>query len=434
MWGKIKQILFLTIVLFLPTQLGKHFWPEFSYIFGTKIDYLSPTIYFNDILITLLIFLEAKIIFKKISGILKQRVWFFVLIPVFLIAILGSSLVWQLSLLKLLRIIEYSVFGLLVWIYFQKNNRQSGFFIVFSFGALFESILAIYQFFFQKSFGGIFWLLGERFFNSATPQIAQIEIFNGLYARPYGTFPHPNVLAGYLSAVVLLIAGYLINKNRKKISFKEKSFYIVTLFFSVTAVFISFSRTGWFFLATSSLLFFLTSGTKNKLKYFLGIGLGLLLISKTVLFSLVSQRLISLFTDDAKSVYLRASLNEAAIKIISSHPLFGAGLNNFIPAMSIFYHWTGELRSYQPVHNIYLLLLSEAGITGLAVFLMGVGLTFKNLINHKNLLIKNGYLIIIFAGLLLVGLFDHYLLTLPQGQLLLALMIGLCFVNEKKTV
>jgi len=48
-WSE-KILLFLTI-LFLPTQLGKHFWPQFSYIYSLRVDYLSPTLYFWDILV-----------------------------------------------------------------------------------------------------------------------------------------------------------------------------------------------------------------------------------------------------------------------------------------------------------------------------------------------------------------------------------------------
>ena len=43
-------LLFLTL-LFLPTQLGKHFWPDFSYIYSLKIDYLSPALYLWDLLV-----------------------------------------------------------------------------------------------------------------------------------------------------------------------------------------------------------------------------------------------------------------------------------------------------------------------------------------------------------------------------------------------
>src|SRR3990167_1091437 len=48
---KIENVFLFLALLFLPTQLGKHFWPDFSYIYSLKIDYLSPTLYFWDILV-----------------------------------------------------------------------------------------------------------------------------------------------------------------------------------------------------------------------------------------------------------------------------------------------------------------------------------------------------------------------------------------------
>lgn len=45
------QALFYALIILLPVQLGRHFWPEWSYVLGLKIDYLSPIIYLTDILI-----------------------------------------------------------------------------------------------------------------------------------------------------------------------------------------------------------------------------------------------------------------------------------------------------------------------------------------------------------------------------------------------
>ena len=48
---KIHRILFFLLLLLLPVQLGRHFWPEFALVFGIRIDYLSPTIYLTDLLV-----------------------------------------------------------------------------------------------------------------------------------------------------------------------------------------------------------------------------------------------------------------------------------------------------------------------------------------------------------------------------------------------
>ena len=66
-------------------------------------------------------------------------------------------------------------------------------------------------------------------------------------------------------------------------------------------------------------------------------------------------------------------------------------------------------RFLQPVHNIYLLLLSEAGVIGLFMFLWILWRAKKHWV----------ILIVFFLGLV-----DHYFLTLQQGQLLLVILLS----------
>jgi hypothetical protein len=47
----LESFLAAAIVVLLPTQLGKHFWPFFSFIYSLKIDYLAVTVYFWDLLV-----------------------------------------------------------------------------------------------------------------------------------------------------------------------------------------------------------------------------------------------------------------------------------------------------------------------------------------------------------------------------------------------
>src|SRR5687767_12118252 len=70
---QISTGIFFSFLLFLPTQLGIHFWPDFSSIFGIRVDYLSPTIYLTDLLVFFLIlkFFNPSI-FKK-----SFWIWFF---------------------------------------------------------------------------------------------------------------------------------------------------------------------------------------------------------------------------------------------------------------------------------------------------------------------------------------------------------------------
>ncbi|MBI3070230.1 MAG: hypothetical protein HYY87_02915, partial [Candidatus Levybacteria bacterium] len=55
------------------------------------------------------------------------------------------------------------------------------------------------------SMGGLFYFFGERAFTSQTPGIANASINGELMLRPYGTFPHPNVLGGYLTIAMAIV-------------------------------------------------------------------------------------------------------------------------------------------------------------------------------------------------------------------------------------
>ena len=96
------------------------------------------------------------------------------------------------------------------------------------------------------------------------------------------------------------------------------------------------------------------------------------------------------------------------------------GLGNFLAELPRYYRSREEIRFYQPVHNILLLAMAETGILGFGFFLW---LVVKTLVvawqkGEKALIYS---LLIIF----LTGLFDHYWLTLQQGQLMLTLVFGL---------
>src|SRR5476651_2543095 len=69
--NKLSLLFFYLLILFLPTQLGKHFWPNFSFVYGIRVDYLSPTIYISDILFVLLFFLSIFSLRKALLAIIK---------------------------------------------------------------------------------------------------------------------------------------------------------------------------------------------------------------------------------------------------------------------------------------------------------------------------------------------------------------------------
>ena len=101
-----------------------------------------------------------------------------------------------------------------------------------------QSLLVIAQFIKQGSLGGVFYFFGERFFTPATPGIANASINGELLFRPYGTFSHPNVLAGFL---LISLISLLFSLPWDKGKF-EKTFWAVTLLLGSSALLITMSR------------------------------------------------------------------------------------------------------------------------------------------------------------------------------------------------
>jgi O-antigen ligase len=84
-----------------------------------------------------------------------------------------------------------------------------------------------------------------------------------------------------------------------------------------------------------------------------------------------------------------------------------------------------ESWAYQPAHNIYLLIAAELGWPALLAFLVFLFSTIKTSWSGlKNDALKSYWLFVI-GYLLIIGLFDHFLWDLQQGQILFWLTLGI---------
>ena len=156
--------------------------------------------------------------------------------------------------------------------------------------------------------------------------------------------------------------------------------------------------------------------------------IGILLLTVNCLLLAVYRPYVSARYDlaairDSQALSLRQFYNQSAIDLIKESPLLGVGLGNFVPVLASMYD---RLQPWvlQPVHNIYLLIASEAGLLGLLAFLAFLFLTIKSAWPHRRDLFASNLLFIVYC-LLLIGLFDHFLLDIQQGQILFWLMLGL---------
>src|SRR3989344_1384663 len=179
---KPSLFLFYLLLFFLPTQLGKHFWADFSTIQGLRIDYLSPTLYLTDILIFALFLLSVKKLLPLLFKYKKNMSLLFIFILSVFLGILNSKNP-SAGTYGLIKVLEFIFLG--TYIYFNKKALSLKLIaLAFSTGIIFESLLAALQYLNHGSFQGIFYFFGERNFNTNTPGIANASINGQLVLRP----------------------------------------------------------------------------------------------------------------------------------------------------------------------------------------------------------------------------------------------------------
>ncbi|HEX7542755.1 MAG TPA: O-antigen ligase family protein [Patescibacteria group bacterium] len=389
---KLNQILFFLFLLFLPTQLGKHFFFPFSYLSGVRVDYLAPTVYLTDIIVFLLVIFNFKTVFKFFKNKKVMIVLFLLLINVLFSRLPVISLYWFIKIIEFL--IVFSLAKKML-----KTLEEKFILTALLISGLFELSLSFIQLINKHSVQGIFYYFGERLLSLSTPGVAKASIGGIEFLRPYGTFSHPNSSSGFF---LLLYFYVLIYKKFNRYLIFKYLFLLV----SSLLIFLSFSKIAISTYLFLSIIYYLTS---NKLKC------RPCVLSR--LFMIVVVSLIFLqATTDPLTINKRIELMKNSITIILRYPIQGVGLGSYLVEQAKFpskYY----LFFNQPVHNIFLLFISETGL------IIG-GFLLYQLINQliQRRLTKDRWLLIFV--IVFTGFFDHYWLTLQQNFLLMGLVMG----------
>lgn len=309
-------------------------------------------------------------------------------------------------------------------------------------GGIFQSLIGISQFILDRSLG--LKILGESIIGPNLPGVAKIVVSGMKHIRAYGTFPHPNILAGFLVIQIVLLISLLAKRSKKNTPIEDKVphetilariptwFFFVALFINTGCFFLTFSRSAFLSLFLVGLALLLI-----KLAY---AGRRIWLIMATIVFVLLfhgffyASRHSDNFFFSTQSLKERNQYLNVSRKTIAEHPLTGVGLGQFVFQETVSRpDWVGW--QYQPVHNIYLLITSELGIVGLMLFLFFL-LTFLikycNINYLPNLLTMKPYCIII-SSFLLISFFDHYFWDIKLGMIIFAIPFILHTANRLDT-
>ena len=372
---------------------------------GVRSDYLGPILYLNDLVWG--VWIASRIFNLQTSNFKINKFFSFenFLVGVFVVLnILVAGNRWV-AIYRWLRIgqwlINYKIFKLqslkikkyLVWI------------IPCWIGV--ESLLGLSQIVKGGSLQGMWYWLGERRFTITTIGVAQMAVFNEGLIRAYGTFSHPNSMAGFLLVGLLLWKRFSKNKN---------VVYWIVSWLAVVGIIISGSRTVWGLLVLVIIYNLQTS--IFKLKKFVGYGLVGMGVFTLILGIIGINYRTSDFVGgwDTDSLAKRVSLNVVAFKMWQDNFMLGVGAGNFVAKLPEYQH-DSQFYWLQPVHNIFLLAGTEWGMLGIIVLIFKLQTSVFKKITKKNWLI---------LGVIVVtGMVDHYWLTLPQNFALLSVVLGI---------
>jgi O-antigen ligase len=284
---------------------------------------------------------------------------------------------------------------------------------------VFQAIVGIWQFISQST--TFTMALGLDWPGNLVPAMSGasvVQLAEGTrILRAYGTFPHPNLLGGWImtSLAALLTLILIPSKGRAP---------ALTLFAAgLVLLVLTFSRSAWLGFATLSavILFHWKQFERKALFDVLAVGLICLIALAFPLQNLFATRLTnSQVKTEQVSNFTRLWLIQRTWELIQQKPLLGVGIGSYTLALS---RHVADFYDIEPVHNIPLLVWSELGLGGL-VALAGLSISVGvGAIKARSLLAI--VFLAALVGLFVISLFDHYLWTLAPGRLLFTSVLGL---------
>jgi len=292
-------------------------------------------------------------------------------------------------------------------------------------GLMVSAWLGVWQFFAQYAFANK-WL-GLAYHNPQDSGTSYLEVFSDgkmiHWLRSYGSFDHPNIF-GF--AMVLGIISTLWMFYEKKNSKIVTAFLYLALVSLVTGLYASLSRGAFLGLAIALVIFFLKTHFSNMKKPLVVAGMSLAIIASLYSAPLFARSNINARLEQ-KSINEREIYFQQAKEIIKQHPIVGVGSGNYIAYLREKNpgnpSWT-----YQPVHNVFVLIWAELGVVGLLAFVGLYGTMIMRALRNSPL----GFCLLL--ALLPAMFLDHWLWSLHFGIIFAGLIVGFNLKYDRNKV
>jgi len=263
--------------------------------------------------------------------------------------------------------------------------------------------------------------------------VSVVETASARWLRAYGSFPHPNMLGGWLVAGIValwyetLSLRDLCGSFVKKCAIRYLNRFLI-LFVVVFCLLSTFSRSAYLAGAIFIVCAALLHGYQKKYRVVVSVFL-LSVMFATALFGLLyhdilSSRIAGSSELDARAGEERISYLDESKTLFVGSPIIGYGIGNEGLAVHQYIDSTRDAWSYQPVHNVGVLLVVELGIVGLLIVL---GIVWDGLRRIGSIVD-----LLPLIPIVIIGAFDHYLLTLYPGVLIGGVVIGIFLLRLSK--
>lgn len=378
------------------SQLAAHFAWKGAFVNGILVDYQLIQIGLSEILILIALCLTPGIgnYLRELSRIVKNN---YLLITIFIAGFL-------VTINKGVFLMQWGHVTVALILFFlllkAKKSQWKALIWGLSIAGVIELGLGLYQVANGHNLGGLLWFLGERRLTLSQARIASFVTNTGLILRPYGSFSHPNSLAGFslIAGLVLWHAkkyGYAVIWMALVVLSGSAGAYLAGLVISLLSIGERLNK--W--------------GKRFDLLVIVGVlvlGLSIGIWGKGIEREDVSKRIF----------YIESIEGVRPVNI-----LLGLGVGNFIEGITQVNHLYSLEGDKQPVHNIFILFVIE---NGLILSLLLAYLIYR----YRSVITKNRGMILLIATVVVTGSFDHYWITLLQNRLILA--IGLSYFIKQQ--
>lgn len=349
---------FLITIFFVSFLIEKHFGPS---VYREKYMIYNPTITMSDAMLVVLIstwFFKAVLYQKTLS--LRPQ---FLIRSILLLIVIGISMKNAIEPFQTKVGFYTFIKGFLFYLFFQNYlNRPRKFklaLLALTIGASIQGSVGILQQLAHSNFGF-----------SSTNSLHEASEF-----RVVGMLATPARYAQYLNFLLFIPLGFLLIARDRRIQILSG----IAFFLISAGILFAFARTTWLasFVGSVIVVTFLRSRIRRdnvKLIFFFF----WLLILGTLLFGFINfekiaDRVMQLEDRGDNMKTSRIARGLISLNMIESYPWFGVGINN---ATENYLKFDYDHLLYPPianlsyVHNNYLLVASEIGLTGLFFYLL----------------------------------------------------------------